>query len=93
MRQAQDNPRLNPRVNGPLYKDPVRATHVDSLTLVPRGLWFLPSIPRTTMRSSVNGVSGLDTRRRRSCIVGRDGGRIAISVREETVECEARVLV
>lgn len=30
MRQPGDNPRLDPRVNDLPYKDPVRATHVDS---------------------------------------------------------------
>ena len=52
MRRPRDNPRLDPRVNDLPYKDPVPATHVGTLTLVPRGLWFLPSIPRTTMRFS-----------------------------------------
>lgn len=56
--QTEDNPRLGvaskrPRRTETRFEPPTS-------TLVPRGLWFLPSIPRTTMRFSANGVAGLE---------------------------------
>lgn len=54
MRQPGDNPRLDPRVNDLPYKDPVRATHVDSCSAWIMVFTFDPTDDNAFPR--VNGV-------------------------------------
>lgn len=56
MRQPGDNPRLDPRVNDLPYKDPARATHVDSCSAWIMVFTFDPTDDNAFPR--MNGVVG-----------------------------------
>lgn len=56
MRQPGDNPRLDPRVNDLPYKDPTRATHVDSCSAWIMVFTFDPTDDNAFPR--MNGVVG-----------------------------------